>query len=286
MIHVATVHWRTDRWIDPQLRSLDRFLPGPYRAYAFLNDVPGDHRERFFHVSSQPIKDHATKLNLLGELICFASEDPSDLLVFVDGDAFPIAPLDRVIAERLGRHRLIAVQRYENNGDLQPHPCFCVTTVGFWQEIGGDWYSGFRWADRAGNSVTDVGGNLLAALVDRGIDWYPLRRLNVHDLHPLLFGVYGTEADGPLVYHHGGGFRKSAGGRVSRAARGEREARARLSSRLLELLPRKGRLARHVRRRYSPYRRVRRGLKEETRDLSAEIAAEIERDDEFWRRFV
>lgn len=285
MIHVATVHWRSDRWIDRQLQSLERFLPGPFRAYAFLNDVPGDHRDRFFFVSDQPIKDHATKLSLLGELMCFLADDPSDLLVFVDGDAFPVAPLDRLIDERLERHRLIAVQRYENNGDLQPHPCFCITTAGFWQEIGGTWYSGHRWLDLQGKSVTDVGGNLLGALEEAGVDWFPLRRVNAVDVHPLFFGVYGTEEYGPLVYHHGGAFRKSAGGRVSRVARGEAEAKAKLRSRVLDRLPRKGGLGR-IRRRYSPYRRVRRGLKLETRDLSAQIADEIDRDEDFWRRFV
>ena len=30
-------------------------------------------------------------------------------------------------------------------GDPQPHPCFCVTTVGFWQDIGGDSDEGPQW---------------------------------------------------------------------------------------------------------------------------------------------
>jgi hypothetical protein len=54
MIHVATVHWRSERWIDPQLRYLERFLPGPFRVYAFLNEVPGDHRGKFFYSSTEP----------------------------------------------------------------------------------------------------------------------------------------------------------------------------------------------------------------------------------------
>jgi len=285
MIHVATVHWRSDRWIDRQLGSLERFLPGPFRAYAFLNDVPGDHDDRFFYISRQPIKDHATKLGLLGELMCFLADDPSDQLVFIDGDAFPVAPLGRLIEEQLEYRRLIAVQRYENNGDLQPHPCFCITTAGFWEEIGSDWTSGYRWPDLQGKSVTDVGGNLLGALEQAGIDWFPLRRVNTVDVHPLFFALYGTEEYGPLVYHHGGGFRRSAGGRVNRVAAGEHEAKAKIRSRVLERLPRKGRLGR-FRRRYSPYRRVRTVLKHETRDLSAQIADEADRDEEFWRRFV
>jgi hypothetical protein len=285
MIHVATVHWRSERWIDPQLRYLEQFLPGPFRVYAFLNRVTGDQRGKFFYSSTESIKDHAKKLNLLGDMICLAAGDPSDLLVFVDGDAFPVTPLGPLIAERLERHRLIAVQRLENNGDCQPHPCFCVTTVGFWREIGGDWHRGHEWPDPHGIPTTDVGANLLAALEREGVDWYPLRRVNAVDVHPLFFGLYGDAERGPLVYHHGAGFRKSAGGRVSRMARGEREAQASPFSRAAKRLPKKGPLG-AVRRRVNPARRLRDSLREETRELSDEIVAELERDDEFWRRFA
>jgi hypothetical protein len=285
VIHVATVHWRNPRWIDPQLRYLERFLPGPFRVYAFLGRVPGDHRGKYFYCSTEAIQDHATKLNLLADVIGVAADDPSDLLVFVDGDAFPIAPVGPLVDERLERHRLIAVHRRENNLDLQPHPCFCVTTVGLWQEIGGDWHRGHEWPDPEGVPVTDVGGNLLAALDRAGIDWFPLHRVNTVDLHPLFFGVYGDPALGPLVYHHGAGFRDSAGGRVTRLAYGERDVQRKLVTRMVRRLPKEGRLG-TVRRRLNPARRLRDQLREETRELSDGIIAELERNDEFWRRFV
>jgi len=285
MIHVATVHWRSERWIDPQLRYLERFLPGPFRAYAFLNRVPGDHRGKFFYTSTERIQDHATKLNLLADVISYAADDPADLLVFVDGDAFPVAPVGPVVDERLERHRLIAVQRRENNRDVQPHPCFCVTTVGFWQEIRGDWHRGHQWPDPEGVPVTDVGANLLAALEREGVDWYPLRRVNAADLHPLFFGLYGDAGHGPLVYHHGAGFRESAGGRVTRMAHGERRVRKSPLSRAVSRLPKKGPLG-AVRRRLNRARRLRDGLREETRRLSDEVLAQLEADDEFWRRFA
>ena len=44
--------------------------------------------------------------------------------------------------------------------------------------------------------------------------------MNSTDVHPLFFALYGDAEHGPLVYHHGAGFRKSAGGRVSRTATG------------------------------------------------------------------
>ena len=284
MIHVATVHWRSARWIDVQLRYLERFLTAPFRVYAFLSKVPGDHSHKYFYCSTEPITRHATKLNLLGDLIGFAAEDPSDLLVFIDGDAFPVASLDRLVDERLERHRLIAVQRYENNGDLQPHPCFCVTTVGFWKEIGGDWHQGYKWPDeRTGKLITDVGGNLLGTLTRAQIDWYPLRRMNTVDAHPLHFGLYGD--DTPLVYHHGAGFRESPGGRVGMLARGGVVLEDGRLARALDRLPSEGRMGR-IRRRYHPVDRLQTTLRKENSQLSDEILVEIDRDENFWHRFA
>ena len=152
--------------------------------------------------------------------------------------------------------RLVAVQRYENNGDIQPHPCFCVTTIGFWRQIGGDWHAGETWLDRDDNEVTDVGGNLLAILKERDIHWLPLRRVNRVNPHPLLFGLYGDD-DGPIVYHHGAGFRSGFDtGRDSRRTR----AGTRKASRetCLDLLPERRPFRRL--RRLDPYFRIEREM--------------------------
>ncbi len=175
--------------------------------YAFLSEVPGDHTDQFFYASREPIVAHATKLNLLADRACAAAANDDDVLVFIDGDAFPIAPLEPLIEARLAKHRLIAVQRYENNGDVQPHPCFCVTTVGFWKAIRGDWNKGSTWRDLDGNEVTDVGGNLLALLEAADVNWHRLKRVNRLNPHPVLFAIYGDEGV-PVVYHHGAGFRE------------------------------------------------------------------------------
>ena len=285
MIHVATVHWRSNRWIDPQLHYLDRLMPGPFRVYAFLDRISGDHHGRFFYTCRESITDHAKKLDLLGELIFFAAEDPSDPLVFIDGDAFPVAPIGPLIEERLERHRLIAVQRLENNGALQPHPCFCITTVGFWQDLRSDWHRGAEWLDSEGVAVTDVGGNLLAALEEADVDWYPLRRMNTVDAHRLFFGLYGDAEHGALIYHHGSGFRTSAGGRVSRMEGGERRLQRTVRFRAARVVQKVGPL-RDVGRRMDPVRNLRDGLRAETRRLGDEVFAELQRDDEFWRRFL
>ena len=84
--------------------------------------------------------------------------------MFLDGDAFPIADPMALIEESLAKAPLVAVRRAENVGDPQPHPCFCVTRVGTWRTLPGDWSGGFTWRGHRGKLVTDVGGNLLRAL--------------------------------------------------------------------------------------------------------------------------
>jgi len=199
MIHVATVHWMDSKWIAPQSRGLSSFISAPYRTYANLQGVEPRFDVRFSYTTRSG-GTHADKLNALARTIAEQAE-PEDLLVFVDGDAFPIRPLDGWLAELLAEYPLAAVRRDENAGDLQPHPCFCVTTVGFWRDVEGDWRAG-TWVTDQGVEASDVGGRLLSILNDRSMAWRPILRSNAIDLHPLLYGLY----DGH-IYHHGAGFR-------------------------------------------------------------------------------
>jgi hypothetical protein len=289
MLHVATVHWKDDRWIDPQRRYLDRFVEQPFRLWADLEGIdPEAHRGRFHHVQDlaatktfeNGIFSHTEKLNALAEAIALKAA-PDDLLLFLDGDAFPIARLDGFLDQALARMPLVAVRRDENLDDEQPHPCFCATTVGFWTAVGGDWNPGYTWKNAAGKDVTDAGGNLLGRLRDRGADWEPLLRTNRVNLRPLWFGVYGD-----LAYHHGAGFR---GGLCRR----DREAIGRVpepppdpaaGASLIE------RLGWHVRVRKWAWidkrpvvRRERKTLRR-NKELSDRIYSEIQRDPGFWRR--
>jgi hypothetical protein len=202
MIHIATVHFQSDRWIPIQLAYLRKHIQSPFRVYAWLNEVPPVPPDTFYYCCSEPVKPHAIKLNLLADLIYFDSNRDDDIIIFLDGDAFPIGDLEPFLREKLKTHKLVAIQRLENNGDIQPHPCFCATTVGFWHSIKGDWNEGHLWTNNGGVPTTDVGGNLLKILSDRGTDWYRILRSNGLTNHPVLFGIYGG-----LIYHHGAGFR-------------------------------------------------------------------------------
>lgn len=80
--------------------------------------------------------------------------------------------------------------------------CFTVTTPRLWGGLELTCRAGPTWIGATGRPVTDVGGVLWRDLERHEIDWAPLTRSNVRELHPLWFGVYAG-----IVYHHGAGFR-------------------------------------------------------------------------------
>jgi len=201
VINIVTVHWKSAKWIPIQLEYLERNVKAPYRVFASLNGIDVEaFRKQFYYVNDIEIDDHPEKLNLLTETVIERSK-PEDLILFLDGDAFPIQPLQPWLDETLLRHPLVAVQRRENCEDLRAHPCFCVSTVGFWKELGCDW-SREDWITPTGDLFNDAGGRLGRILESQTVDWLPLLRTNTTDLHPLWYAVYGH-----LVYHHGAGFR-------------------------------------------------------------------------------
>lgn len=204
VIHYMTVHFHSDRWIDIQLREIERYTGAEYQVWGCLNGEQAQRHASRFAGSFDLDGEHPQKLNELARNVS-AVAAPDDLFVFIDGDAFPITDLHTMVTPLLERYPLAAVRRSENRGDPQPHPCFAVTTAGFWNEIGGDWTRhGRSWINEDGIERQDAGGKVLALLEDRGIEWYPLLRSNKVDLHPVLFAVYGD-----LVYHHGAAFREA-----------------------------------------------------------------------------
>jgi hypothetical protein len=195
---------------------VDRSFDVPYRVFAALNGIDdGADVAKRFHFAADLDGGHASKLNQLAAIIAQDS-DPDDILIFLDGDAFPVRPLSPWLEDTVREFRLTAIRRDENLGDCQPHPSFCATTVGFWQEIDGDWMAGGTWINTAGREVADVGGNLLYILRQRQIDWLPLLRTNTHNPHPVWFGVYAHR-----IYHHGAGFQSTRVERVDWASRYE-----------------------------------------------------------------
>jgi hypothetical protein len=270
MLHILSVHWKDDRWVDIQLAYFNKNIHLPFKVYAYLNFLPVHHSQKFYYASTDSIKDHATKLNLLAEVVCKSDAKDEDWLLFIDGDAFPISDVGSFIAPILKQFPLAAVQRVENGGDKQPHPLFAVTTVGFWKRISGDWRKGYRWNNDT-RSVTDVGGNLLGILEKEKIEWYKILRSNKTNLHVLNFAVYGG-----VVYHHGASFRPNL-------ARVDKVVNPFKPNFILRLLS-KSYLTRNITF-YFKYQHENR-IKEKNKKQSEEIFKLIEKDREFYKMFL
>jgi hypothetical protein len=200
MLYIATVHYKSPQWIEIQTGYLRRYISIPYQVWTSLEQINRSYSTYFDRVLEQR-GSHAGKLNHLAMEIAHEAAD-NDLLMFLDGDAFPIADPMPLIDDGLSRAPLIAVRRIENVNEPQPHPCFCVTTVGTWERLHGDWTSGPTWPGARGTHVGDVGGNLLRRLELTETPWVEVHRTNRKNLDPLYYAVYGD-----VVYHHGAGFR-------------------------------------------------------------------------------
>lgn len=213
MLYIATVHYRSPRWIEIQASQLRRHISVPYQTWSSLEGIDPSYSVHFDRVIEQ-LGPHAGKLNHLAMEISQQAED-SDLLMFLDGDAFPIADPMPTIEESLAQAPLVAVRRAENLDEPQPHPCFCVTTVGTWRSLPGDWSAGPTWPGPKGRPRTDVGGALLRRLQLTETPWIELLRTNRRNLDPIFFAVYGD-----VVYHHGSGFRKGGPSGVHKTSEG------------------------------------------------------------------
>lgn len=203
MIYIATVHYKSDKWINIQNNHFDQYLQSEFEIFAFLDDIDPKYHDKYSYVTSDLKLSHAEKLNKLAAQISLKSKDPNDIIFFIDGDAFPITNITTQVSQLLEEFPLLAIRRIIEDGDIQPHPSFCATTVGFWKKIGGDWREGYQWKNKRNELTSDVGGNLLGLLNAHDIQWHPLDRSNKVNLHPILYGVYGN-----MIYHHGAGFRE------------------------------------------------------------------------------
>jgi hypothetical protein len=218
VLHVATLHYGDPRWIEVQTRSLREHLSVPYQLWTALGDAGSSYADHFDHVIDQGGR-HSDRLNHLAiEILAVAAD--GDLLMFLDGDAFPIADPMPLIRDGLARAPMVAVRRAENLGDRQPHPCFCVTTVATWRSLPGDWSGAARWLDDRGRPVSDVGGNLLRALELSETPWVEVLRTNRRNIDPIFFAIYGD-----VIYHHGAGFHA---GLLTRVHHAEAPTRLRL----------------------------------------------------------
>jgi len=232
MIYVLTVHHLTNKWCEIQTYHIRKNLPDA-RIISIVDD---NSMMKYFDsallYNVQMEKDSKTTLKnknlgvitqtsqhslLLDYLFDTLIATDNDIIIFLDNDAFPFDKscqqlLDKVmsvgsvgdevtrVGDKMSSYPLVSVQRLENNNDTFPHPCFTITTYGFWKTHKLTWSLAWPTYYR---KRTDVGTYLHYYLEKNNIIWFPILRTLTHNYHPILFGIYES------IYHHGAGSRKA-----------------------------------------------------------------------------
>jgi hypothetical protein len=139
VIRIATIHYGDDRWIDVQLRHLERHTAAPFLVYASLYGIDRRHHPRFHFVrEGQPDSEYRRHGANLGQILAdwtvlteaiVGEADDDDLIVFLHGDAFPVAEWVGSVKTILSDAPLAAVRRDEELEPF-PHSCFTAATVG------------------------------------------------------------------------------------------------------------------------------------------------------------
>ena len=202
MIHIATVHFDTAKWVEIQYRHIKKNF-NDFQLYgAFSKNIDKAVAEHYFFAHFSEIVEHWLKLNFLADVICHNADNRDDIICFIDSDAFPICEIDSYIEDKLSKYQLISIRRFEDAGALHAHPSFCAMRIQTWLDIGGDWSRGptGTFHPHTGNPTVDVGGVLKNIIEAKGVKWYPLQRTNNNAYDHLMFGIYDS-----VIYHHWNG---------------------------------------------------------------------------------
>lgn len=211
MIHIITVHFKSDKWVDLQLKQINEHV-SDYKVWSYCDgfDIsPHKHKFHFCENSktegkSEGYLDHIEKLNSLTQVVLSdVDTQEDDLLIWLDSDSFPINNVNNHVSEKMLKYPLIAINRPENGGDVIPHPSFTCTSVSFWIKHKLNW-SGIPGENSSTNKhgLHDPGGFIYNALSEKKIEWYRLLRTRTLTKHQVFFTIYDD-----LIYHHGAGSR-------------------------------------------------------------------------------
>ena len=207
MIYYITMHHNIDRFVQLQAQHIYDNTSSDYKIYCGLAGINLEidasetvYKNHCIYDITNIENQHWFRMNYLFN--CLAKDQTfhdDDLVVFIDGDAFPIETWEGKVRSELDTHALVAVERREDLEPLMeekwkpyPHPLFCVAKAKFWQE------NAIKWKLDSSRGVSTCGPLLKEWLEMNGHTIYPLLRTNVFNIHPLYFGVYGD-----IVYHHG-----------------------------------------------------------------------------------
>ena len=208
MIHIITIHFKTPKWVDLQLKQIDKHT-SDYKVWTYCDGFgisPHKHKFHFCEnfkqsrsVSKVGFKNHMAKLNSLTQVVLRdVDTQDDDLLIWLDSDSFPVNNVNDYVSGKMSKYPLIAINRPENDGDVIPHPSFTSTSVSFWKRHKLNWNG----IPEGKLGTLDPGGELYRYLLNKNIEWYKLLRTRLLTDHPVWFTIYDD-----LIYHHGAGSR-------------------------------------------------------------------------------
>ena len=211
MLHILTIHF-SDRWTDIQKRELARFISEPYKVYSILGDgvkrgTTTVNYEKNKHKFDGAIPGAGHWTESMGKLIDYVLKNfkikPTDKILLLDSDAFPIAPISDFLDEKLKEYPFVSAQEPMHEWNRNPlykipHPMFMLFKAKY--IIKGDLLYYIRNIIKYKNS--NWWGGVIKWLNVHGYEYYPLVRSNKVDLHPLYYGIYDD-----LLYHHWAGSR-------------------------------------------------------------------------------
>jgi hypothetical protein len=110
MIHIITIHFKTPKWVDLQLKQIDKHT-SDYKVWTYCDgfDIsPHKHKfhfcENFKHsdkIYKQASHNHQAKLNSLTEVVLSdVDTQDNDLLIWLDSDSFPIKNVNDYVSEK------------------------------------------------------------------------------------------------------------------------------------------------------------------------------------------
>ena len=192
-----TNHHKTHKWMNIQSKYIKKNTKTDYKIICGITDFS------IKDISSELNLRHS-KMNKMAEILSTFEPHDTDIIVFIDPDAFPITEdWYGIICKKLEKYPFLAISREENIEPLlndkfkpYPHPCFCATTYGFWKK------NNLSWALDPNRGASCAGVLLGESFKNNNIEWYKMLRTNCCDLHPLMFGIYDN-----MIFHNGSGNR-------------------------------------------------------------------------------
>jgi len=207
MIHIVTINWSTDRWIDIQLNSFKKWINTPYKVYTRLGNMDEKiyekHKDKYFFCCKGKVGEKSHVTDGYKEVLPKVRENLSkgDLIMFIDSDAFLIDDISK-LSNKIEEHMFFAAEEpnHETDGVFKnPHPMFYL--------LKGDYFLESDLEDYMKTVMIDEGGNWWGSVTTwlrkNNLKYSPLKRTNKVNLHQLYFAIYED-----VIYHHWAGSRR------------------------------------------------------------------------------